>query len=715
MSLSLTDIVEDISFGKITDIDIWNKLIHYFSEQWDGQPEFIAVLNLSGRQLGEQIKNVTDTYTYFNALENTFSDNNDLLEFLINLTGYLNYHTESGSVNVKHSLKELRKNLKHLRQQCVRRGMFHDRNFVGREVQIKTMEDKIKTGSILLCGLGGMGKTSLANTVCYRLRGECWKTIKIELREQVTYRHFLRTSVQSIMKGSNVLVSGSQSSDNDQNGEKTDQILIEELNLRQKLLEHITEKLRRKLIFLFDNLDDETTEDACATHSSIEQSKIMEFFKSLLEIMTANKDCQTRLIITSRNNFLLTTGKELRNLVKIEVDSLGIEDARKLTVKCTKQCTLNDQQIDAIVTVCCACPLAIRVISDVINDSPNGIQIVSLIQKSTDTFLSPLLQIYECLSQPFEKLKEYKSTLGQLSLFGTTKFDMNSAANIVFGKFQTNMEKKEIIKKLTELKLTLLLFKSRHLIEIENEECSYSPGCQNTDMELDDLFIGQKIYSLHPLVYKFLKEKVNDKELIGDIRIAKYNYIVFFDELVLDIGQESNVLIAREKSEKIKIHILKYIEFMKEYKSFSDIPHLQKLSTPEDAKRRNKVVQMICIPEYHLSFIESMLSKVDNNVVAKLSWEIEYVAAIVRYQHFCDNIEDRCKLILQELNSVASNTLSEMENIQLSILKGRTCFFLGTITTDSDPGYSEKCLLEGKHIFESQQLRQKARSFIIFI
>lgn len=147
MSLSLTDIVEDISYGKITDIDIWNKLRHYFSEQWDGQPEFVAVLNLSGRQLGEQIRNVTNTFSYFDALENTFSDNNDLLEFLINLTGYLNYHTELGSVNVKDSLKEFRKNLKEVRQQCVKRGIFHDRNFVGRESHIKRIEDEIKTGT----------------------------------------------------------------------------------------------------------------------------------------------------------------------------------------------------------------------------------------------------------------------------------------------------------------------------------------------------------------------------------------------------------------------------------------------------------------------------------------------------------------------------------------------------------------------------------------
>ncbi|OPL21672.1 hypothetical protein AM593_04991, partial [Mytilus galloprovincialis] len=223
---------------------------------------------------------------------------------------------------------------------------------------------------------------------------------------------------------------------------------------------------------------------------------------------------------------LLTTGKELRSLLlKIEVDSLVIEDARKLTSKCTKQCKLNDQQIDAIVTVCCACPLAIRVISDAINDSPNSTHIISLIQKRTDPIFSPLLQIYECLSQPFEKLKENKSTLCQLSLFGTTKFDMNSAANIIFGKFETSMEKKEIIKKLTELKLTILLFKSRHLIEIENDECLYSPSGQIADIELEDLFARQKIYSLHPLVCKFLKDKADDKEIVGDIRKAKYNYI----------------------------------------------------------------------------------------------------------------------------------------------------------------------------------------------
>jgi hypothetical protein len=35
---------------------------------------------------------------------------------------------------------------------------------------------------ILLSGMGGMGKTCLANAVCYDMRREDWNTTKVELR-----------------------------------------------------------------------------------------------------------------------------------------------------------------------------------------------------------------------------------------------------------------------------------------------------------------------------------------------------------------------------------------------------------------------------------------------------------------------------------------------------------------------------------------------------
>ena len=48
---------------------------------------------------------------------------------------------------------------------------------------------------ILLCGLGGMGKTCLANSVCYGLRSDHWHTTKVELRYEYVFKsliHVLR-------------------------------------------------------------------------------------------------------------------------------------------------------------------------------------------------------------------------------------------------------------------------------------------------------------------------------------------------------------------------------------------------------------------------------------------------------------------------------------------------------------------------------------------
>lgn len=45
-----------------------------------------------------------------------------------------------------------------------------------------------------------------------------------------------------------------------------------------------------------------------------------------------------RIVITSRDNFLLTTGIDLAHcLVKVEVTSLDRDNANKLVAMCTKQ------------------------------------------------------------------------------------------------------------------------------------------------------------------------------------------------------------------------------------------------------------------------------------------------------------------------------------------------------------------------------------------
>ena len=143
--MKLDDIIQTVNTGDFKELDLWDKLVQYFVQYWDGEPDiFQQVRGLSRNQLGPQIDNITTTSDYFSALENNFSDKNDLLEFLINLTGYLNYHSESGSINVNESLQKCREKLREFRQICIKRGIFKDTHFVGREDEISKMKEEIK-------------------------------------------------------------------------------------------------------------------------------------------------------------------------------------------------------------------------------------------------------------------------------------------------------------------------------------------------------------------------------------------------------------------------------------------------------------------------------------------------------------------------------------------------------------------------------------------
>ena len=122
--MDLEDIVKRITTEKLTDIDVWDKIVHYFIQDLDGQHDiFEQIVILSRNHLRSQESRIEDAASYFRALESIFSDKMDLLEFLINIMGYLNYHTEQGSVNVKKCLLKYRKGLIKLQRECRKQGI----------------------------------------------------------------------------------------------------------------------------------------------------------------------------------------------------------------------------------------------------------------------------------------------------------------------------------------------------------------------------------------------------------------------------------------------------------------------------------------------------------------------------------------------------------------------------------------------------------------
>lgn len=374
------------------------------------------------------------------------------------------------------------------------------------------------------------------------------------------------------------------------------------------------------------------------------------------------------------------------------------------------QSNLDIKQINTIVQSCEGCPLALRVVCAPINmqNSPYTCNIGPLnkpLTERTESLSISILSMTECLNHPYENLGDHKYTLCKLSLFRTAHFNLRSASIIV----QTD-QKISVInqnKSLRDLKATLLLFKSRHLIEVHNEDNeAEDENCtailQN---ESDDLMAYQEIFSLHPLVYKFLKEKEHYPDVARAMKEAKYNYIQFFDELVLNIGQEfdTNFLTARESSDKLNVQIETYFHLMENYSDISDLKNFQSFRTIEDTKQRNNVAMMILEPEEHLSYIRIMISKQWPNPMIKISWEVENMAAMIRCEKTSTNIVDLCKDILNTINDFPSDNLSDVEKLQLCNFQGRMNYYRGLLAMEIDSKECETYLKKAETIFRSKE------------
>lgn len=323
----------------------------------------------------------------------------------------------------------------------------------------------------------------------------------------------------------------------------------------------------------------------------------------------------------------------------------------------------------------------------------------------TESLSISILSMTECLNHPYENLGEHKYTLCKLSLFRTAKFNLRSASIIV----QTDQEisAKNQNKSLWDLKATLLLFKSRHLIEVHNEHnAAEDENCTALlQTESDVLMANQEIFSLHPLVYKFLKEKEHYPDVDRAMKEAKYNYIQFFDELVLNIGQEydTNVLTAREKSNKLNVQIETYMQLIVNYSDISDLENLQSFKTTEDTKQRNIVAMMILKPEEHLSYIRIMISKQWSNPMIKVSWEVEHMAAMIRCEKTSTNTVDKCRDILNTINDFRTDNLSDVEKLQLFNLQGRMNYYCGLLAMETDSKECETFLKKAETIFKSKE------------
>jgi len=131
---------ERIAFQDETKLDPWSVLESELIQDFDGNDVmFSEVKNLSKYQLGPMISNIKDGRQYFNVLKNNLGSD-DLLEFLINLMEYSNFHQDLyfGGDRIADTLKKHSEKLQKYKRELMRKDIY-DENFVGREEEIKTL------------------------------------------------------------------------------------------------------------------------------------------------------------------------------------------------------------------------------------------------------------------------------------------------------------------------------------------------------------------------------------------------------------------------------------------------------------------------------------------------------------------------------------------------------------------------------------------------
>lgn len=364
--------------------------------------------------------------------------------------------------------------------------------------------------------------------------------------------------------------------------------------------------------------------------------------------------------------------------------------------------------MEAVVDLCGACPFAMRVTCDFINNSFSHNQGIFMLKARSDIINLPLMNMDAYLNQPYQKLKEQEQIiLMKLSLFGTSKFDLKSARFIVYGDLKPKNDSKyeniKIFERYMELKFKLLVFRRQYLLEIDNEYDAHdkeiTSGYEESMLSVDD-----EIYSFHPLVEKFLKENAMEDKMKKTMNEAINNYMIYFSNVVSSIGEhfDADPLKARVEATKLHSKIRKYMSLME---SHGDLTSEQSsLILFDDIKGRNNIYHMICDEEQHLWFMKKIRDKCEPGTLGKCAWDIEYVTAVIENEKWFYGLDKLCTEINEFLDSFEKKCFDKTEKNQVMIFQGRMQYNEGLMKMDSQPEESLKAFQRARNIFETESI-----------
>lgn len=288
---------------------------------------------------------------------------------------------------------------------------------------------------------------------------------------------------------------------------------------------------------------------------------------------------------------------------------------------------LSESEKTTVVSLCGKTPLAIIMIASTMRTLHHDCLTSEMIEKLQAGYESESTSaiLDRCFHTTFSSLhREYQKKLVRLAVFQTAPFDMRSAMNVLAKgpEYKTNNRM---------IKNDLLYLKCRHLVETE-ALLEILQSEEPFEGRITDTTESKTKFSLHPLVYEYLKGKSVLDEYSADFKRSEFQFQGHFLEQIQHSAYmyRHDPILADRIIEENRVHFIHFYDTLTQVGGNSCIDSLSSVgSMTEDrfwlTTHLPEIAELILHSEKKIEIFIKMATarKESGNLTESFLWDLE--------------------------------------------------------------------------------------------